>query len=197
MENEAQLSLSPDDALIVVDVQNDFLPGGALGVPGGDEVVPVLNDYLRRFAENALPIFATRDWHPPDHCSFVAAGGPWPSHCVAGSFGAQFPASLALPSDARIISKATGREPDAYSGFAGTDLGQQLRSAGIQRLFVGGLATDYCVLNTVKDALAGGFLVVLLLDAIRAVGVRPDDESAAIAEMSRLGAQMARLESIV
>lgn len=193
---ENPLAPGPGDALIVVDVQNDFLPGGALGVPHGDDVVPVLNEYLRRFAQRRLPVYATRDWHPPDHCSFLAAGGPWPPHCIAGSAGAAFAPGLALPPDAVVVSKATAREPDAYSGFGGTDLAERLRAAGVGRVFVGGLATDYCVLNTVKDALAAGFAAVLLLDAVRAVDVSPGDGVAAIAEMRELGAAAVRLEEI-
>lgn len=189
-------SLRPGDALLVVDVQKDFLPGGALAVPKGDEVVPILNEYVRRFVRRGLPIFATRDWHPADHCSFQAYGGPWPPHCIADTAGARFPPELSLPSYTRVVSKATARQPDAYSGFQGTDLTVRLRHAGVKRLFVGGLATDYCVLNTVKDALAAGFATVLLADAIRAVDVHPGDGEAAIAEMRRLGAQATRLEEI-
>jgi nicotinamidase/pyrazinamidase len=176
------------DALIVVDVQNDFLPGGALAVPEGDAVVPVLNTALARFAALGLPVFATRDWHPPDHCSFQARGGPWPPHCLAGTPGAGFAANLALPPAAYIISKATTAERDAYSGFEGTDLDVRLRQLGVRRVFVGGLATDYCVLNTVRDALRLGYATVLLRDAIRAVDVEPGDGERAIAEMQRLGA---------
>lgn len=189
-------SLQNGDALVVVDVQKDFLPGGALGVPAGDQVVPVLNLYLERFAAAGLPVFATRDWHPPEHCSFHAAGGPWPPHCIAGSEGARFAPELALPDSAQVISKATARSPDSYSGFAGTDLAGRLRRAGVRRVFVGGLATDYCVLNTVKDALAAGFATVLLSDAVRAVDVRPGDGEKAVAEMRELGAQPARLEDL-
>lgn len=188
------LPLQSGDALIVVDVQNDFLPGGALGVRGGEQVVPVLNEYMGRFSQQGLPVIATRDWHPPEHCSFHAFGGPWPPHCVAGTAGAQFAPQLALPPTARIVSKATRADADAYSGFAGTDLGEYVRQAGVRRLFVGGLATDYCVLNTVKDGLALGCAVVLLLDAVRAVDAAPGDGDAAIAEMVRLGAQVARME---
>src|SRR5881397_2095449 len=151
------------DALILVDVQNDFLPGGSLAVPHGDEVIPKLNRYITMFVERALPIYATRDWHPPDHCSFTAQGGPWPPHCVAGTPGAAFAGALGLPRDATIVSKARSSEADAYSGFQGTDLADQLRGAGVKRLFIGGLATDYCVLNTVKDARAQGFEVMLLV----------------------------------
>lgn len=178
----------PGDALIVVDVQNDFLPGGSLAVPGGDLVVPVLNAVIAEFARLSLPIYATRDWHPADHCSFKAQGGPWPPHCVAGTLGAEFAPGLTLPPSAHIISKATTAEKDAYSGFAGTELDRLLREAGVKRLLVGGLATDYCVLSTVRDGRRGGYDLVLLLDAIRAVDVHPGDGDKAIAEMRQLGA---------
>lgn len=179
----------PGDALLIVDVQNDFLPGGSLAVAEGDQVVGALNDYISIFSRQGLPIYATRDWHTPDHCSFKAQGGPWPSHCVAGSPGAEFAPGLRLPAESvTVISKGTRRDKDAYSGFEGTDLAERLRSAGVRRLFIGGLATDYCVLNTVRDALREGFAVHLLLDAIRAVNVQPDDGAKAITEMRRQGA---------
>lgn len=176
------------DALILVDVQNDFLPGGSLAVPCGDEVVPPLNRLVDCFTRDGLPVVATRDWHPPGHCSFHEQDGPWPPHCVAGTAGAAFAPTLMLPSTVRIVSKAVTADTDAYSGFGGTDLDDFLHTAGVQRLFVGGLATDYCVLNTVKDALANGYAVMLLTDAIRAVDVQPGDGARAIAEMERLGA---------
>ena len=182
------VTLRPGDALILVDVQYDFLPGGHLAVPRGDEVVPVLNRYIALFRQRRLPVFATRDWHPPQHCSFREQGGPWPPHCIAGSDGARFAALLDLPCDVTIISKATAAQSDAYSGFAGTDLTQLLRRAGVSRVFVGGLATDYCVLNTVRDARSLGFDVVLLADAIRAVDVAPRDGERAIAAMLGAGA---------
>ncbi len=178
------------DALLVVDVQNDFLPGGSLAVPRGDEVVPVLNRCLALFAKKALPVYASRDWHPVNHCSFRAQGGPWPPHCMADTYGAEFPASLDLPADAVIISKADTPEKDAYSAFGDTDLGLCLKAIDVRRLFVGGLATDYCVLNTVKDALALGYAVVLLADAVRAVEVTPGDGEKAMMEMRTLGAQI-------
>jgi nicotinamidase/pyrazinamidase len=191
-------SSSPDlkehDALIVVDVQNDFLPGGRLAVNQGDEVVPVLNDYLAAFHDRELPIYATRDWHPVDHCSFQAQGGVWPPHCVAESEGARFSKDLKLPPETTVISKASTTAKDAYSGFEGTDLNQRLRAQGVKRVFVGGLATDYCVLNTVKDALDNGYQVYLLEDAIRAVNVKPDDGQKAIDEMRALGARSLRYE---
>jgi nicotinamidase/pyrazinamidase len=176
------------DALILVDVQLDFLPGGSLAVPRGDEVVPALNRYIAVFQRLTLPVVATRDWHPPDHCSFKAQGGPWPPHCVAGSEGARFASLLDLPCGGRIVSKATTRDKDAYSGFEGTDLDDWLKRAGVARVFVGGLATDYCVLNTVRDALRLGYATFLLLDAVRAVDVQAGDGDRAIAEMRHLGA---------
>lgn len=184
------------DALLIVDVQNDFLPGGNLAVGEGDEVVPVLNRYIDLFNRQSLPVFATRDWHPPDHCSFKPQGGLWPPHCIAGSAGARFPAALSLPYTATIMSKATTPEKDAYSGFEGTDLAEQLRARGMERLFIGGLATDYCVLNTVMDALSHGFRVFLLLDAIRAVNLQPGDGQAAIDVMIEHGAESLQFPDI-
>ena len=180
--------LQAGDALILVDVQLDFLPGGSLAVSHGDEVVPALNRYIAVFRRLTLPVVATRDWHPPDHCSFQAQGGPWPPHCVAGSDGARFAPLLDLPCEARIVSKATTRDRDAYSGFEGTDLDEWLQRAGVSRVFVGGLATDYCVLNTVRDALRIGYATFLLADAVRAVDAQAGDGERAIAEMRRLGA---------
>jgi nicotinamidase/pyrazinamidase len=196
MNTPMNIILHSGDALIVVDVQNDFLPGGALAVPRGDEVVPVLNQYVARFGAQRLPIFATRDWHPANHCSFGAQGGPWPPHCVADTAGAGFARELQLPRETVVISKATSADRDAYSGFAGTDLAQRLRALNVTRVFVGGLATDYCVLNTVLDALKNGFETVLLTDAIRAVNVRSDDGVKAEETMQRAGAKSARLNSI-
>jgi len=160
------------DALLIVDVQNDFLPGGA-----------------------RLPVVATRDWHPPDHCSFQARGGPWPAHCVAGTEGAAFARALRLPPEAIVISKATEPDREAYSGFEGTGLAGRLRELGVRRLLVGGLATDYCVLSTVRDARREGFDVVVLEDAVRAVDLRPGDGARALEEMRRLGAELARTEA--
>ena len=179
------------DALIVVDVQNDFLPGGALPVTGGDQVIEPVNRSLLEFARRQLPVFATRDWHPRGHCSFREQGGPWPAHCIAGTYGASFPSQLHLPAGVHVVSKATRLEADAYSGFEGTDLAQQLRQLGCTRVFVGGLATDYCVRATVVDGRAAGFAVVVLTDAIRAVEARPGDGERALAEMRACGARLA------
>ena len=188
--------LQPGDALIVVDVQKDFLPGGALAVPEGDAVIAPLNIWIARFQATGLPVIATRDWHPPKHCSFREQGGPWPAHCVADTPGAAFADDLQLPEDAWIVSKATEASREAYSGFQGTDLAERLKAAGVRRLFVGGLATDYCVRNTVKDALANGFAVLLLIDAIRAVNVNPGDGDRAIAEMTAAGAVPVTLDDL-
>ena len=197
MASPAQkISVSAGDALIVVDMQNDFLPGGSLAVPHSDEVVPALNRYLSAFSVRELPVYATRDWHPANHCSFKTQGGPWPPHCVAESPGAQFAALLRFPSGTLVISKATQPDKDAYSGFEGTDLDASLRARKIKRLFVGGLATDYCVLNTVRDARRLDYDVYLLSDAIRAVNINPDDGPKAEAEMQRLGAKPITLTAL-
>jgi nicotinamidase/pyrazinamidase len=196
MIKHATLDPRAGDALLVVDLQRDFLPGGALGVAQGDRVLDAMNDYLALFAARGLPVFATRDWHPPDHCSFVDQGGPWPPHCIAGSAGAALGDGLRLPAEAVVISKATTRDRDAYSGFDGTDLRARLQRAQVTRLFVGGLATDYCVLKTVKDALSLGFTVVLLSDAIAAVDADPGDGERAIGEMRAAGAMLAERSAL-
>jgi nicotinamidase/pyrazinamidase len=184
------------DALVVVDVQRDFLPGGSLAVPDGDAVVPVLNRCMARFHRIGLPVLATRDWHPTYHSSFKPHGGPWPPHCIAESEGAKFAPGLRLPEGAQVVSKATTPGLNAYSGFEDTDLEARLRGLGVKRVFVGGLATDYCVLNTVLDALRLGFRVCLLEDAIRAVDVRPGEGAAALARMRAAGATGVRSEDL-
>lgn len=187
-KNTDQIELGKGDALLVIDIQNDFLPGGNLAVPEGNQVIPVLNSYIDQFINRQLPVFASRDWHPPNHCSFIRQGGPWPEHCVAESKGAEFPADLHLPVSTHVISKGTDAEQDGYSGFANRTFKGQLDNAGIRRLFIGGLATDYCVLNTVRDALNYHYQVLLLTDAIRAVNVQRQDGENAINEMLQKGA---------
>ena len=176
------------DALLIVDVQHDFLPGGSLAVPDGARVIAPLRHCAALFAGRALPVFATRDWHPRDHCSFRPQGGPWPAHCVAGTTGAAFAEALQLPAATRIVSKGTHADHEAYSGFAGTDLERRLSDGAVRRLFVGGLATDYCVAQTVQDARQRGFDVVVLRDAIAAVDAHPGDGEHAIERMAQLGA---------
>jgi nicotinamidase/pyrazinamidase len=194
--NTPPMELQDGDALVIVDVQNDFLPGGALGVPHGDEVIPVLNRYIDLFLTKGLPIIATRDWHPVNHCSFTAQGGPWPPHCIANSPGAGFAPGLRLPPECTIISKAASPDKDAYSGFGGTDLDAVLRSHGVRRVFIGGLTTDYSVLNTVKDALENSYHVHVLRDAIRAINIQPDDGCEAEREMLAKGAIMISVEQL-
>lgn len=153
------------DALIIVDLQNDFCPGGALAVGEGDAVVPVINDLARQFGTVA----ATQDWHPRDHRSFTAQGGTWPVHCVAGTAGAELhPALDRTPIDL-YIRKATTPDAEAYSGFDGTDLAEQLRQRGVERVYVAGLALDYCVDATALDARKAGFETYVVSDATRAV----------------------------
>ncbi len=196
MEKTKMLKLKPGTALILVDVQNDFCPGGALAVPEGNKVVLVLNQYIQAFVQAGAPVYATRDWHPPNHCSFKPQGGPWPVHCVRGTVGAQFHPGLALPQGAVIISKATDLEQDAYSGFQGTDLAQRLKAQKIEQILVGGLATDYCVKSTVLDGLKAGFHVYFLSDASRAVNVNPGDEQKSILEMRTAGAHFLTLDHL-
>lgn len=184
------MKVNDNDALIVVDVQNDFCPGGSLAVLGGDGVVRVINGLQHKFDL----VFFTRDWHPEDHCSFSAAptfqDGSWPAHCVQDSPGAEFHGDLHVPLDAPIISK--GRDPDqeAYSGFQGTDLADRLRAGGITRVFVAGLATDYCVKATALDALHAGFETVLVEDGCR--GVDDDASAQAIAALREAGVSLCR-----
>jgi len=183
-----KLGLRPGDALLVIDVQRDFLPGGSLPVAEGREVVAPLNAYIAAFSARRLPILATRDWHPPDHCSFRESGGPWPPHCVRQTPGAEWPSELRISPETHVISKATSADTEAYSGFSGTALARLLRDLKVRRLFVGGLATDYCVHDTVLDARAQGFEVSVLADAVRAVNLRPEDAGRAIEDMIAHGA---------
>jgi putative nicotinate phosphoribosyltransferase len=175
-----------ETALIAVDVQHDFLPGGALGVPGGDAVVAP----LVRAAGGAALVVKTGDAHTADHCSFTDQGGIWPVHCVAGTHGAELHPDIAAL-DGPLVEKATTQDADAYSGFDGTRLADLLREAGITHVLVGGLATDYCVKATVLDALGAGFRTTVLADAIAAVDVEPGDGRRALEEMVAAGAQVA------
>jgi nicotinamidase/pyrazinamidase len=187
------IHLERGDALLVIDMQNDFLPGGALGVAGGFETIAPINHLIALFQAQGLPVFASRDWHPANHCSFAAQGGPWPPHCVAESLGAEFAAELALPDDAVVISKADTPDVDAYSAFAGTELSSRLRALEVMRVTVCGLATDYCVLQTVSDALQEGFDTLIVPEAMRAVELKPGDGSRAMDRMVARGAVPVRL----
>jgi nicotinamidase/pyrazinamidase len=173
-------------ALIIVDVQRDFLPGGALAVPDGDAVIEPINTLIHsgRFEL----VLATRDWHPPDHSSFTAQGGPWPPHCVAGSDGAQLDAGLASDHIDVVIDKGTTRDGDGYSGFESDTLRSLLTDEHVTAVTIAGLATDYCVVNTARDALAAGLRVTIETDAIRGIGT--DSSQAALAELAAGGAQL-------
>ena len=173
------------DALIIVDVQNDFCPGGALPVPDGDQVIPPINQMLRY----PWLTVATKDWHPPNHSSFKEQGGPWPPHCVQHTYGADFPPSLDASRIRRVVTKGSRVEKDAYSGFEGTDLVTILRQEGVTRVVVCGLATDYCVRATARDALTEGFEVLVVEDAIRGVEVHAGDSQRAIEELTAAGAR--------
>ena len=189
------------DALLLVDIQNDFCPGGALAVPEGDRIVPVANWYARLFERRGLSVFASRDWHPPETKHFQAWGGAWPPHCVQGTRGAELHPNLSLPDEAVIVSKGMDPEQDSYSAFqaitpAGEPLGDALAERGIGRLFVGGLATDYCVRASVLDGLKRGLQVVMLEDAVKGIDLNPGDIARAVAEMEEYGATTARLDTV-
>ncbi|MBE0436655.1 MAG: isochorismatase family protein [Methylomicrobium sp.] len=190
------IRLKQGDALLVVDIQNDFLPGGALAVAGGDKIVPVVNAYIERFMSSHLPVFATRDWHPSHHRSFADQGGPWPVHCVAGSKGAEFAPGLVFPETVPIVSKGDTTEVEGYSAFENPELERRLNKASIQRLFVCGIATDYCVLQTVRDALKLGYRVFLLQDALAAANVHPQDGLEAERMMADEGAHLITLSEL-
>jgi len=177
-------------ALIVVDVQNDFCPGGSLAVARGDEVVAPLNKLMREFLDSAEPVFKTRDWHSAKTSHFAAYGGTWPVHCVQGTRGAEFHPDLLDDPRITIISKGIDERADGYSGFDGTNLEQLLRDEGVDEVWVGGLATDYCVKHTVLDALHAGFKVRALADAMRPVNINPQDGEQAIREMQAAGAEI-------
>lgn len=189
-------------ALLIVDVQHDFCPGGALPAQNGDEVVPVLNEMIKKFRAAGYPVFASRDWHPENSAHFQERGGPWPPHCIQGTEGAEFHRDLELPDDAVIITK--GDDPDedeGYSAFEGTTddgtrLADALRKEEVEEVFVGGLATDYCVKASAIDSVANGFRTHLLLDAVRGVDVNPGDSGAAIEEMKRDGVHVNNSEQI-
>lgn len=188
---------SAHDALLVVDMQNDFMPGGSLAVTGSDTIIPAINTYLQHFNGADLPIFASRDYHPADHISFIDQEGQWPPHCVAESSGAEFHKDLKFPDSTVIISKGTDRKLEAYSALDSTGLSAILDKNDISRVFVCGVATDYCVYASAKDLLiAKKFTVILLTDAIKAVDLVPGDGDKAIAELKTLGAKEITLDDL-
>lgn len=190
-----------NSALIVVDMQNDFCSNGALPVKDGDSVVPVLNRYIELFKAAGQVVFATRDWHPAKTKHFAKYGGKWPVHCVQGTKGAEFHKDLALPKDAIIITTGDRPDDDGYSGIQGRDssgrlLSQALKESGVDHIYVGGLATDYCVKETVLDGLREGFKVAVLGDAIKGVDVKKGDSERAMEEMTEKGADVITLKEM-
>ena len=182
--------------LLVVDVQNDFCPGGALPAPGGDRILPALNRHLANARALGIPVYASRDWHPPITGHFKAYGGEWPPHCVQGSTGAQFHHGLMLPADVVVISKGDNPDRPGYSAFDGrTPQGKtllvELHDHQIDSLYVGGIATEYCVKATVLDALGAGLRVTVLTDAVAGIDIHPGDADRALEEMSKAGALIA------
>jgi nicotinamidase/pyrazinamidase len=188
-------------ALLIVDLQNDFCPGGALQVPAGDRVIAPINRALERFVAAGLPVFASRDWHPPTTRHFSQYGGPWPVHCVQGTPGAAFHRDLHLPATALVLSKGLDPEMDGYSAFEGvSEDGRSLQAImaelGVQHLYLAGLATDYCVLSTAREALRSGLTVTILTDAVAGVDVAPGDSDRALTELGSAGARLATVDEL-
>jgi nicotinamidase/pyrazinamidase len=187
--------MTENSALLIVDLQNDFCPGGALQIINGDRIIEPTNEMVRSFSALGLPVLASRDWHLPNTSHFYDFGGQWPVHCVRETEGAAFHPALCLPQDAVIISKGTDLASDGYSAFAGMtadgkELERFLRDREVTKLCICGLATDYCVLSTTRDALGRGFQVMVLSDAVAGVDSTPGDSERALAEMDRAGAQL-------
>lgn len=190
------LRITPKDALVIVDIQNDFMPGGTLPVYNALSIIPIINKYIYIFTNNKATIIATRDWHPLNHISFNTSGGPWPPHCIQGSKGAEFHQDLKLPSSSIIISKGYKEDSEAYSGFEGTELDQILKLRGIRRVFICGVATDYCVKATAIDAIRLGYTVFVLIDAIKGVDMPRGSIEKAIDEMLNEGAILVKINDI-
>ena len=191
------MRIGEKDGLIAVDVQNDFCSGGALPVEGADEIAKSISDVSLEFRAKGGRVYATQDWHPVGHSSFEESGGPWSAHCVQATKGAEFHPDLRLPIGTSIIRKGTDRKEDALSGFEGTNLEEQLTRSGIRRVFVAGLATDYCVLNTVLDAARRGFETYVLTDLVRATDLEPDAGEKAIALMKEGGAKATTSQALL
>jgi len=180
-------------ALLIIDFQNDFTPGGALAVEGGDEIA----EPIKRIAPGFDHVFATRDWHPPDHASFETQGGPWPVHCVQGTHGAELhPAMRDVPVEA-VVDVGAEREDEGYSGFEKSKLEDLLRERSVDDVAVAGLATDYCVRASTIDACRLEFDTIVITDAVRAVDVNPGDGDRALEEMKAAGAKLARSETLL
>ncbi len=182
---EPKDALQPGDALLLVDVQIDFCPGGNLPIAEGDQVVPVLNRWLAAAREKGIPVYASRDWHPSGHMSFAGRGGQWPDHCLQDTPGAAFHPELALPEDTVVISKGVRFDKDQYSAFDETGLAERLRQDGIARVWVGGLALDVCVEATALGGREAGFAVRLIPEASKAI--TSEGAARAIAAMREAG----------
>ncbi len=191
------MNIGSNDALIVVDVQNDFCPGGTAAVEDGDSVARKMSDVALNFRSRDGRVFATQDWHPTDHRSFTDNGGIWPTHCVRGSQGAEFHKELKLPIGSSIVRKGEDAESDAYSGFDGTSLDSHLERLSVKRVFVGGLSTEYAVQHTVYDALQKGYSAFVITDAISAVNANPDDDQRALDSMLASGAKPITTDELI
>ena len=181
-------------ALLVVDIQNDFCPGGALGISAGDKIIPVINKYIKIFSQNKLPIFFSRDWHPKKTVHFKKFGGDWPVHCVENTKGSNFHPKLKIPPEAIILSKGIDPQEDSYSAFqardaCGQSLGRLLKIFGVEEIYIAGLATDYCVKYSALDALKNGFKVTVLKDAVKGVNIQPGDSQEALEQITGMGAK--------
>jgi nicotinamidase/pyrazinamidase len=187
-----------DAALVLVDIQNDFCPGGALAVKEGDQIINAVNRIIREFPL----VISTQDWHPANHISFKERGGPWPPHCVQNTRGAELHPDLDQSRIAHYFRKAYTPDRDAYSEFEGTDdkgrtLDEVLKAEGVKKVYVAGLATDYCVLATTLDALKNGYETYAIIDAMRAVNVNPEDGAKAIQQMADNGAHLVTSEGLL
>ena len=188
-------------AFIIVDVQNDFCPGGALGVPAGHKIIPAINKYIKIFSKEGFPVFATRDWHPVKSRHFKDFGGVWPVHCIQNTRGAAFHPDLKLPEKATLLYKGMDPDKDCYSAFcaedaSGSGLFDWLKRLDVKELYIAGLATDYCVKFTAVEALKYGFKVKILVDAIQGVDLKPDDSQQAIKKITKMGAKKIKLADL-
>jgi len=186
---EPQSELQQGDAVLVIDVQNDFCPGGALAIPDGDTVIAPLNTWVAAAHAAGIPVYASRDWHPANHLSFAPQGGPWPPHCVQDTNGAAFHPCLELGAGAIIVTKGTRFDQDQYSAFDETGLAAELKRAGVSRVWIGGLAQDVCVKASAIDAARAGFEVHLIPDA--SLPVTPEGGAEACEEMRAAGVRNA------
>ncbi|MDK6028130.1 nicotinamidase [Ignisphaera sp. 4213-co] len=193
----AKIKILPIDALIIVDMQNDFMPGGTLPVPNALTIISAINKYIELFEKSNALIVATRDWHPPNHISFNTRGGPWPPHCIQNTWGAEFHKDLKLPRNTIVISKAFKEDKEAYSGFEDTELDNTLKSRNIKRLFIAGVATEYCVKATAEDGVKLGYQVFLLEDAIKGIDSPPGSEEKAIEDLMNKGVVAIKINDVI